>query len=683
MKEKEHNRKIAIYGIGIETKKILPNIISQYDVIGLLDSFMTEGNIYGQPIISIEKAISEGISLIIVVARPGSCKAITKRIANICVSNNIGLYDIRGKNLLADDKIVYDYSAVEGYTYDDLLSRINQYDVVSFDLFDTLIMRTVASVTDVYELVNSALTEKGVCIDNFVDKRIAAEKKLARVCAPTLCQIYREVLNGSDVISAEEISDIEYGIDTQLIVPRYDMLGIISKINNDNKKVYITSDTYYSREQLQNTLSIVGVTGYEYILASCEYGTGKTQDLFEELKRVVGTNSILHVGDDVLADISSAKKHGIDAFHVYSGADLLDMTGGFGLYKFQKNLADRIKIGMFVSSLFNSPFQFETDKKIKVSDAKNIGNLFFAPILIDFVVWFRDKAQEDNITNILFGARDGYLIKAIFEIMYPLLKSHYFFTSRISAIRAGIENEADIIYVNDMKFSGSVEDNLYTRFGIEAKTVTADEIDDCDSGLLKYKSEIMKSAFGKRKNNKRYIDSLNLDDGDIVFFDFVAKGTSQMFVERLFDNKIKGLYFMQLEPDNMKDKGLDIESFYSGDECKATANAIFDDYYILETILTSPEPSIDEFDENGKPVYATETRNDMDIDCVMKVQKGILDYAERFNRICPAEERIVNKALDEAFLSLIHNIVIEDETFLNLVVEDPFFNRRTDVRDVL
>ena len=146
MKEKEHNRKIAIYGIGIETKKILPNIISQYDVIGLLDSFMTEGNIYGQPIISIEKAISEGISLIIVVARPGSCKAITKRIANICVSNNIGLYDIRGKNLLADDKIVYDYSAVEGYTYDELLSRINQYDVVSFDLFDTLIMRTVASV---------------------------------------------------------------------------------------------------------------------------------------------------------------------------------------------------------------------------------------------------------------------------------------------------------------------------------------------------------------------------------------------------------------------------------------------------------------------------------------------------------------------------------------------------------
>ena len=83
------------------------------------------------------------------------------------------------------------------------------------------------------------------------------------------------------------------------------------------------------------------------------------------MKRVVGTNSILHIGDDVLADISSAKKHGIDAFHVYSGADLFDMTGGFGLYKFQKNMADRIKIGMFMSSLFNSPFQFETDKKIK------------------------------------------------------------------------------------------------------------------------------------------------------------------------------------------------------------------------------------------------------------------------------------------------------------------------------
>ena len=46
-------------------------------------------------------------------------------------------------------------------------------------------------------------------------------------------------------------------------------------------------------------------------------------------------------------------------------------------------------------------------------------------------------------------------------------------------------------------------------------------------------------------------------------------------------------------------------------------------------------------------------------------------------------ESSINKKLDEIFLTLVHNVEIRDKDFLSLTVEDPFFNRMTDITDVL
>ncbi len=74
----------------------------------------------------------------------------------------------------------------------------------------------------------------------------------------------------------------------------------------------------------------------------------------------------------------------------------------------------------------------------------------------------------------------------------------------------------------------------------------------------------------------------------------MAKGTTQMYLQKLFAQHIKGFYFLQLEPEFMADKGLDIEPFYSDEE--KNSSAIFDNYYILETILTALFPQLEEFD---------------------------------------------------------------------------------------
>ena len=86
--------KIAVYGLSTETERKLPGLKEQYHVIGLLDGFRTDGELYGQPVIPFEKAVEEGVERIVVVARPGSCKAIARRIGDACKELGIALQDL-------------------------------------------------------------------------------------------------------------------------------------------------------------------------------------------------------------------------------------------------------------------------------------------------------------------------------------------------------------------------------------------------------------------------------------------------------------------------------------------------------------------------------------------------------------------------------------------------------------
>ena len=668
---------IALYGLGTETERVLSEIGNEFQIVGLLDGFREEGSIYGKNIIPLSQCIKDHVKLIIVVARPGSCRAISKRIGHFCVENHIALIDVRGKNLCAQNQITYDFQNVQGITKEKLAELVSGKDAVSFDLFDTLIMRQVLFPSDVIELTNLKLKEKNICIENFCEKRQQAEKELSRDSAPKLEEIYQFVLDQSPMVDirAKELAELEWSVDYQLVVPRKEMVAFARNIYERGKKVYIVTDTYYGKEQIELLLTKCGVTDYTDILVSCEYKMSKTQGLFQRLKSMTQGYKCLHIGDDLVADIESARECEISACQIYNSLDLLEMVGYLGLSNYMDNLYLRVKIGMFAANIFNSPFQFETkDKKLCVSDAYDIGYLFIAPMLADFTVWFNQKIKEEKVPNVWMGARDGYLMKKLYDMLNDGDMSAYFLTSRMAAIRAGIESEKDIDYIAAMKFSGTLEQQLKERFDIEVSDATGKSLRD-------FYDIIKEKAVVHKENYQRYIKQLGLKEGNIAFFDFVAKGTTQLYISRLVDNHIRGLYFLQLEKDYMQDKHLDIIPFYESEELENSA--IYEDYYILETILTSDKPSVVGFSESGSPVYAYESRAKQDIICVSKIQEGITDYFRMYIQICPDLVNSINKNMDEVYLSLLHKIQIGCNEFLKLKVEDTFFNRMTNMMDLI
>lgn len=667
-------KRIALYGLGTETERFLTEHKDDVSVAGLLDGFKEDGEIYDHSIIPIAETVSRDVRLIVVVARPGSCKAIAKRIGDFCRNNDIALYDVRGKDLLSVNNVAFDFTGIAGESRQVLIDKIQSAEVVSFDLFDTLVTRKVFSYTDVFEIVDIKLRRMGIFIPDFPRLRLYAEKELSKETAPRLIDIYRYVLkkSGGNFISAEELAAMEFEQDINTMIARNDVREVFNTLSGSGKKTVITTDSYYTLPQIESILENFGIEKPEEIFVSCEYKTSKTQKLFEVLNRGNVGKRILHTGDDEVVDISKAAEYGFDTYRIHSGKDLYDALGGLGLESEISTLSDRIKTGMMISEIFNSPFWFDEDgEKLSINSSRQVGYLFCAPMITDFVLWMKQRAKVQGVGQILFCARDGYLPGKLFRKVSPDTKSVYFLSSRTAAIRAGMEDDRDIDYVDSMKYFGTPEEALKTRFGIAAEDVAKIE----RSKEILFKSEI------QRGNYKKYIGKLNLNDGRLGMFDFVAKGTTQMYLGKLFSQHIKGFYFLQLEPEFMADKGLDIEPFYSDEE--KNASAIFDNYYILETMLTSPYSQMEEFDENGEPVFADETRSEKDLGVFERAQEGITEYFEEYLRLVPEEARTENKQLDEKMLAMVNRIQIKDEDFMALQVEDPFFGRMTDIKDVI
>lgn len=673
---------IALYGLGVETEKVIAQWKEKYHIIGLLDSFQKSGELYGYPILNLDEIIQNNNLAIVVVARPGSCKAIAAGIGKLCEENQVMLYDIRGKDLLAKKKVIYEYQE-SLYTREQLFTAISEVEAVSFDLFDTLVMRKIANPQDVCELVEAKLAKQGITILNLAQKRLQAEKSCFFGRAPRLVEIYRVVLDQIQdcPISPEELVDLEFQTELTLLVPRRDMVEVLKKAKSMGKRILLTSDTYYSKKQIEQILCMnqISVADIDACILSCEHDTGKGAHLFDKLIEQAGTKSILHIGDDMIADEEAARRNGLFAFRILSGMELFELVGELGLSEHIHTLSDKLRLGIFIATLFNSPFPFESkEKKIKISSEEELGYLLFAPMLFDFTLWFGQMEEMLKLENIWFGARDGFLMQKLYKTIYPMRKSDYFLTSRIAAIRAGVQEIDDVRYVDGMKFSGTIEDLLRVRFGMEASGEIASKPRNT---LIDYSEEILLTSEEKRKNYCRYIESLELKAGSIGWFDFVAKGTTQYFLKKLVPNQMTGLYFLQLEPEYMNNAGISIIPFYTEEEREQSS--IFENYYILETIVTSLDPSVDEFDENGKPCYAKETRSKENLVCVERVQKGICSFARELISLCPSQSLTINKKLDEAMLNLIHYLDIQATSFNKLIVEDPFFNRMTNISTVI
>lgn len=680
------DKNIFLYGTNANTDFIL-NHFTDYNFIGLLDGMKKNEYMYGKYIYDIEDIPNLNPDMIIIVARATTVRVITRRIRNFCIDNNIQLFDIAGHDLLISESFKNDdpYFNINAET---LKKQIESHESISFDIFDTLIMRRVLFPKDVFDIA-----DENINIPNFDFKteRIKAEQELLRYTNPDIDEIY-DRLKQNCSLTADKINymkSVEMGIEQKVLIPRKEMVDMLNYGVSLNKKVYLISDMYFNKKILTEFLERLNITGYDDIFVSCEYKMSKSEGLFSKYKSKVSADSYLHIGDNEFADGQCANSEGIDSFIIKSAYDLLYISSYSEILCDDNNFNSRLYTGIFISEIFNNPFiLYNSDGKFSLENNRNTG-FYLAPLAAEFIQWFADRILKDKCENILFAARDGYLIQKLYEIVSEkteLPHSEYLLTSRMACISSGIEDEQDIVYASGLDFSGSPEELMEKRFCVDKQNIKKydSEMSVADYAVS-HAEEIYKSSEACRENYLRYINGLNIDfNKKTAFFDFASSGTCQMCLEKILNTKLYGYYFLKIYDDYERKQQLTIKSMQEPALSFEIQSNLYNKYAFIETILTSDKPSVKMFDNDGEPVYTDEYRTQNDINAISEIHKCIIDYFKIFYDLNSEKNYTYNPVPDKIF-----GLLDESKTFLNSdylqksVFKDEYCVRNYDIKSMV
>ena len=202
----------------------------------------------------------------------------------------------------------------------DRILRAKEYDVISFDIFDTLIYRDVGSPENIFDYISDEAKRRGISIDHFKEKRILAERIVRRnYCENeiTLNDIYHffMVNHKLEKESVETLKEIEIVEEKKHCFSRSKMQTIYENAVG-KKRIIITSDMYLEADVIRQILAQAGIRSFDKLYLSSHYGmTKRSGKLFERLivEENVLPNKIVHIGDNPISDYLSAKKNGLQA----------------------------------------------------------------------------------------------------------------------------------------------------------------------------------------------------------------------------------------------------------------------------------------------------------------------------------------------------------------------------------
>lgn len=524
--------------------------------------------------------------------------------------------------------------------YENIIKRISKKEYVSFDIFDTLIKRDVKKPTDVFSII-----EHNYKICDFYKRRIEAEKIARKGKVDTtideIYDIYNE-LYLNNINETEKIKKIEKQVEYELCVQNKLLKKVYDFCIENNKKVYLISDMYLSSEILKEILEKNGYSRYEKLYVSCEYNKTKANgELYKYVIQELGvdTSKLIHIGNDIKTDYIMALKNKISTVKVktktYTGNSLLDV---------------------FLSNHKSNSSNFYYD----------FGYSNFGPLLYGFCLWLKENVKKNDIDNIYFLARDGYIIKKAYEMIFGELDNIYYLEASRRSLRVPylsqknsidemleelpLPRQTNMIQIFDALgleldiYSDKIKENGYSveRFYLREKVLKEEGFKNLISSI---KDDIIANSISENEALKNYLKKNNFSRKNAIV-DIGWGGSMQKYLRNIFntlpgyeDKELVGFYFGLTE----KAKGnLSLTN---------TANAyVFDNYNysseelerpfvgLFESLFLEPKGSVKRYHINTENLverYQYEYIDDSgevldDVDKIHNIQQGALGFIEEY-----------------------------------------------------
>lgn len=600
-------------------------------------------------------------------------------------------------------KNLYQYA---GRTPEDLKTRIRANDVISFDIFDTLLTRTVLTPDALQQFTGWLLGQRNPALESFFAVRKQSEE-LARKRRNyegdvNLDEIYRTFPNTAawdeDTIASAKQLEIE--LENRAFCVRKDVVEALSYARSVGKRVVAVSDTYFSRTFIESLLRSFGLLEFfDEIYLSSECGKRKDRgDMWDFLLSAEQLNSrrMLHIGDNEHSDAQLPGDRRIETFHVMSPATLMAQSG-FEIPA-KRTWTTDIALGPVAARFFNSPFlPNRSFRPFAVSTPHEFGYLVFGPLLFGFFSWLLTHPALKVLDRLYFLSREGYFLHRLYKKLQQLPgieapPASYLYASRRAAISAAQSLKFDPAEITfGSGFQGTISELLKTRIGLElppefeldeTKIVLPDDAAYVEEMLRILESNIVEHARKELDALRQYCAEAGLMAASrIGLVDVGYSGSIQKALQTVLGKPMAGLYLATVEHAARVEEGDGIACgcFADRDTFATTGCAALRDCRILEAFLTAPHGQVLRFEiQNGQtvPVFKREGLSQSAFSSLLDIYEGISSYFDDLIHAFGPDVFLIAPDLSDSqitFKALVqHGVVVSGRIADVLYLEDDY-----------
>lgn len=320
------------------------------------------------------------------------------------------------------------------FTVESFVETLSRYDVVSFDVFDTLIFRPFSSPTDLFYFLGDRLGLLDVRRIRVEQETLArrdcyAEKGHYEV---TFGEIW-ERMERETGIPAEKGMTLERELEMEFCYANPFLFQVFEALRARGKRIICISDMYLPRAFLSKLLERNGYAGIEKLYVSCEYGENKGGGGLYRLARKEfpkGT-SFIHVGDNEQSDVKMAQECGF-AVRYYPNVNKLPASS-FRPYDISPVIG-----GAYRGIVNNRLYQGGSVRSPEYEYGFIYGGLF----VLGYCHFIREYCRCHGVEKLLFLSRDGDTLKEVYDRLYPDDNTAYVYWSRGAATKLMAEADS-------------------------------------------------------------------------------------------------------------------------------------------------------------------------------------------------------------------------------------------------
>ncbi len=558
---------------------------------------------------------------------------------------------------------------------DDIERAIAGAEVVSFQVFDTLVSRPLTDPCAVFDL--AAARAQALFDSHQIDvaalggfRRLREEHGRAAAREPKadeserydLLRVYEAMCArvGAPPALAVALKQIEESVELAINRPRQAGKRAYEQAVARGKRIVLVADSILDREVVESVLERCGYSAYAQLYVSSDYNAPNPKGgLIARVRELEKQPAAwVHLGHDRLSDVQIPSRMGVHAYLLPSISELYaEAPHVHEIWKTEE--LDKTVGAALLHGVVSRKFYDKNEHEPRFEGSPyRLGYEAGGPLMLAFVSFLIERSQRDKITDLYFLSRDGHLPKQIYDLVSRSIpdaaRAHYLYASRRAYSVAALANSRDITRSLEIKNSTlRLSQLLASRFGVAPNAIVPGSLEAAGFGsiedavtlsdgkqraqleqFLRLNSEvILAQARDERSSLIEYLRSEGLYDEArrVATVDIGHHASLQLALSQLTGRTdLSGYYFSTFYPAHKVFRsGLDIRSYLLEFEESSSSHVYCRNVGMFEFLFLPALPSLMRMarDDSGtlQPVFVPGDESKR-FKLIEEVHRGVIDF---------------------------------------------------------